>query len=175
MEEELDKKFDRYITIDKIDYVVSRKKKKKYECIFCEIAKRNPDVNPNIVYEDEKAMVILNIYPFNPGHLMVIPKKHLELFEELIQDEMNYLMKLTQASVELLKKIYEPEGFNIGINQGEAAGASVLHFHIHVVPRYEHEFGFMEVAGSRVIVEETEDTLRKLRTHAHEIERYLKE
>jgi len=161
------KKFRSYICVPSKGNYARGENRPKVDCILCSIAERNPEVQQKIVYENKDYMVVLNIYPYNPGHLLIFPIRHVEDFEELSSEEVSGLFLLTQKSVRLLKEVYHPHGFNIGINQGEAAGASVKHFHIQVVPRYHSEIGFMEtINGTRVVVETLDETLRKLRSKA---------
>jgi ATP adenylyltransferase len=159
------KKFRSYIGVPSKASYARGKDRPDVDCILCSIAEGNPKVQQKIVYRNSENMVVLNIYPYNPGHLLIFPIRHAEDFEELSEEEILGLFLLTQKSVKLLKEVYEPQGFNIGINQGEAAGASVKHFHIQVVPRYSSEIGFMETINStRVIVETLDETLKKLKS-----------
>jgi ATP adenylyltransferase len=108
-------------------------------------------------------MIVLNKFPYNAGHLLVFPKKHIEKLSGLDDRSLISFFKLVKKSSALIERTYTPEGINIGVNQGRAAGASVAHLHVHVVPRYASETGFMEVlAGSRVIHETLDDTLKRL-------------
>ncbi|MHA1605999.1 MAG: HIT family protein [Candidatus Freyarchaeota archaeon] len=161
--EVLDVRFPHYILIpEKGEYV--RGKRPDVDCIFCAIAREDPKVPSKLVYKNKDFMVLLNIYPYNPGHLMVAPVKHVENLEELNEEEIKGLFVLVQRSIKLLREVYNPHGFNIGINQGKAAGASINHLHVHVVPRYLGELGFIDLSGSRIIVENLEVTLRKLKS-----------
>ncbi len=111
-------------------------------------------------------MVVLNKYPYNPGHLMVVPTRHVESLVELNEAEIAYLFNKVAAVINLLKKVYNPPGFNIGVNIGENSGASIKHLHVHVVPRYRSELGFMEViGGARVLIETIEQTYNLLLPH----------
>ncbi len=155
----MEKKFRDYKFIDKMSYVTSKKTEK---CIFC-----NPlDL---VLFETDDIIIILNKYPYNPAHLLIAPKKHIEKFEDLADKDLLIIMKTIQKSVKLLEKVYSPVGFNIGLNQGKAAGASIInHLHFHLVPRYENELGFMDItSGTRMIVEKLEDTLKKLKTNVN--------
>jgi diadenosine tetraphosphate (Ap4A) HIT family hydrolase len=109
-------------------------------------------------------MVIMNIFPYNTGHLQVIPVKHATALEELDDKTVSELFVLVKKCLKLLKKVLGPEGFNIGINQGEnVAGASIPHLHIHIVPRYRNDFGFMEIiAKTKVLPESVDETYEKL-------------
>jgi diadenosine tetraphosphate (Ap4A) HIT family hydrolase len=165
------KKFRSYISVPSKANYARGKDRPKVACILCSIAEGDPQVQQKIVYRNNENMVVLNIYPYNPGHLLIFPIRHVEKFEELSEDALHSLFLLTQKSVKLLKQVYHPQGFNIGVNQSEAAGASVKHFHIQVVPRYNNEIGFMETINStRVIVETLDETLKKLKSRAKILE-----
>jgi ATP adenylyltransferase len=151
----LEKNFREYRYIDKMSYVSG---KKSDECIFC---------NPKelIIYQTEEVVILLNKFPYNPGHLLIAPKTHVAKFEEMVDSDVLKLMKTIQKAIKLLEKVSAPSGVNIGLNQGKTAGASIIeHLHFHVVPRYDNELGFMDViGGTRMIVENMEDTLKKLK------------
>lgn len=144
--------------------------KKSNTCIFCDII--NGKVPGDIIFKDKHLMVILNKFPYNSGHLLVIPIKHVECIESLDDNELLLLIKAVKTSVEILKDAYNPQGFNIGINQGSFSGASVKHLHFHIVPRYKNETGFMDtVSGTRVLLEDLNETLRKLKKYSDRFER----
>jgi len=151
----LEKNFREYKFIDKINYVTG---KKPSNCIFC---------NPTelILFESDQIVILLNKYPYNPAHLLIAPKRHIGNLEDLTDSEISILMNAIKKTMRLIKKVYSPNGFNMGLNQGKVAGASLIsHLHFHLVPRYENELGFMDVtAGTRIIVEKLEDTLKKLK------------
>lgn len=152
----MDKNFKNYLYIDKIDYV---KNKKQGNCIFC----NSDSIKNTLINEFNDFLIVLNKYPFNPGHLLVIPKRHVEDIDELSENEFITLFELIKLSKKILNKIYAPDGFNIGLNLGDAAGGSIKHLHVHLVPRFRSEVNFLEVTSStRVIVEKLEDTLQKL-------------
>ena len=159
----MEKNFKEYVFTDKIDYV---KNKKPKECIFCKTA----PIKDYIVFEDALFFVVINKYPYNPGHLMIIPKKHIENIEDLSESDALELFKLIKLTKQVLNKSHGPHGFNIGMNLGEAAGGSIKHIHVHVVPRYTSEFGYIEVtSGTRVIVEKLEDTHKKITSEFNKI------
>ncbi|MBS7288358.1 MAG: HIT domain-containing protein [Candidatus Freyarchaeota archaeon] len=161
----LDVHFPSYILVpDKADYV--RGRRPQVDCILCALAREDPAVEPMILAKKGDFVVALNRYPYNPGHLMVFPERHLEAVEELGEDEVKQLFTLVQRCIRLLKEVYSPHGFNVGINQGRAAGASIAHLHVHVVPRYLGELSFIDLTGSRVIVENLKTTLEKLKSKA---------
>ena len=130
------------------------------KCIFCE-------KKQYVLKETRYAMVMLNLFPYNPGHLMVAPKRHVANLEDLTDEELKEIMELTQKSVKVLKEIANPDGFNIGINIGRVAGAGFEgHIHIHVVPRWNGDTNFMPIIGeTKVIPEGIEKTFKKLKPY----------
>ncbi|MCW1296760.1 MAG: HIT domain-containing protein [Candidatus Parvarchaeota archaeon] len=154
------------------DYIWAKSRKTYYRrehesigCVFCAIANNDPRIERKVVYEDEKLMVMLNVFPYTLGHIMVVPKRHYISILDLTDDDLLYLFKMVQRSIKLLKAAYNPEGFDIGINLGKVGGASIEHLHIHVVPRYTVEAGFMEATGTRVIPSSLDDVLNHLRRY----------
>jgi len=134
------------------------------ECIFCENPKEDNDKKNFIIYRGKKNFVILNIFPYNNGHLLVVPYKHTSEIKDLDSETMLELMKITNIVIETIKKIMRPDGFNIGMNLGRTAGAGVKeHLHMHIVPRWNGDTNFMPVIGStKVISESLEDAYEKL-------------
>ena len=136
------------------------------ECIFCEKlnAPGDKDRENHVVYRGELAFVILNIFPYNSGHLLVAPKRHVGDIEDLSPEEMQELFATTRQMVKILRSAFKPDGFNVGINLGKVAGAGIPgHLHIHVVPRWHGDNNFMPVLGDvRVISEALDATLQKL-------------
>jgi len=124
-------------------------------CIFCTFPAEGCDREKLILERGEKAFIILNAFPYSNGHLMVTPFRHTGDLDDLEPDEMLEMMQLTRRAVNLLKASFRPDGFNIGINMGRAAGAGIAdHVHIHVVPRWSGDTNFMAVLGDvRVIPE----------------------
>ena len=138
---------------------------KEEGCVFC-IAQAMTDSAENLIaYRGKLAYVILNRYPYTSGHLMVIPFEHKSNLEELDPETRAEMMELTSRCTTVLKNIYKPQGFNIGVNIGEAAGAGVLgHVHIHIVPRWKGDTNFMSsVGGTRVLPEALEDTYKRVK------------
>jgi ATP adenylyltransferase len=134
-------------------------------CIFC-IAQEKEDSAENlIVHRGERAYVILNRYPYTSGHLMVVPFDHKATLEELDPTTRAEMMELTTQCMTLLRKVYNPQAFNMGANIGEAAGAGVKeHVHIHIVPRWRGDTNFMSTLGvSRVLPELLEDTYQRIK------------
>jgi len=139
-------------------------KKESNRCIFCEIAKGNKKIPQKVLYKDRDVMVIMNIYPYNTGHLQVLPTRHVKTLEELSDEEYTKLFEFVKKSVIVLRKALKPVGFNIGINIGKnVAGASIEHLHVHIVPRYKRDFGFMEIISStKVLPESIDNTYKRL-------------
>jgi ATP adenylyltransferase len=133
-------------------------------CIFCDAA-RQLDDEPLVVARGEHAFVMLNKYPYNNGHVMVVTSRHVGRLVDLSLAERDELMALTQSAEAALTAVYRPHGFNIGLNLGKAAGAGVLdHLHVHVVPRWNGDTNFMSVVGEvRVLPEELPMTAERLR------------
>jgi ATP adenylyltransferase len=128
------------------------------ECIFCAAADGDDDAGRYVVARGEHCFVMLNAYPYNNGHLMVSPAAHTASIEDLPDDQLLELMQLTRRSLAALREAYSPEGFNIGVNQGKAAGAAFDdHVHMHVVPRWGGDNNFMPVIGSTRVLPESLD------------------
>jgi len=124
-------------------------------CIFC-LDTQPPESKSLIVFEGHTCYVILNLYPYNNGHLMVVPNRHVGSLAALGDDEMNEVGRLTQRCEAALTEAYQPHGFNIGVNLGKPAGAGVLdHVHVHVVPRWSGDTNFMTVVGDMRVLPET--------------------
>ena len=134
-------------------------------CIFCKI-QSGPDGPENlIVHRGRFAYVILNRYPYTSGHIMVVPFVHKPNLEELDAAIRAEMMELTSKATSVLRKIYNSQAFNVGVNIGEAAGAGVKeHVHMHIVPRWAGDTNFMStLAETRVLPELLEDTWRRIR------------
>ena len=133
-------------------------------CVFCR-APRLPDSKSLIVHTGITCFVVLNLYPYNNGHLMVVPFRHVATLAALQPDELQELAALTQRSEVALTEAYQPHGLNIGINLGKPAGAGVLdHVHVHLVPRWNGDTNFMTVLGDvRVLPEDLQNSADRLR------------
>jgi diadenosine tetraphosphate (Ap4A) HIT family hydrolase len=142
-----------------------RKEHASVGCVFCAIASKDPRIDRKIVYEDEKLMVMLNVFPYTLGHIMVVPKRHYISLIDLTDEDLLYVFRMVQRCIKLLKAAYNPDGFDIGINLGRIGGASIDHLHIHIVPRYEVEAGFMEATGTRVVPSSLDDVLNHLQRY----------
>jgi len=135
-------------------------------CIFCKGVQQNKDRENLILYRGKNCFIILNKYPYNTGHLMIAPYRHIGELEKLSEEELNELMRLTVLSVRILKREYRPSGLNIGANIGRAAGAGIEdHVHLHIVPRWVGDTNFMPIVSQTKIMpelpHETYDRLKK--------------
>lgn len=135
-------------------------------CLFCLLPSRGVehDRDSLIIHRAELAYVVLNAYPYNPGHLMVVPYRHTDSYDALSSDELLEISELSQRSVRALKASSEPDAFNVGVNVGSVAGAGIAdHIHQHVVPRWDGDTNFMPVIGhTRVLPELLEETYERL-------------
>jgi ATP adenylyltransferase len=148
---------------NKMDYARG-KKRPDVECILCAIISGDERVEKLEVYQSELFFVSLNLYPYSPGHLMVFPKRHIVDIRELTSEEVEQLHNLQNLCLNVLDKVYSPHGYNIGYNIGSAAGASIQHLHLHIVPRYQRELGFIDIiGGAKIIVEDPNRTQYRLR------------
>jgi len=137
---------------------------KSQDCIFCQAVKENRDSETLVVHRAECCFVILNRFPYNSGHLMIAPYRHIPLLEEASAPELSEMMALSARCQKLLREIYQPEGFNAGMNLGRCAGAGVAgHIHMHLLPRWSGDANFMTVVGeTRVLPEDLKTTYQKL-------------
>ena len=146
------------------DFVLAHKKEKG--CIFCNRIKMKDSIENLIVFRGSKVVVILNKFPYNNGHLMIVPRRHVARLADLDVAESQELMRLTQAAERVLTQVYAPHGFNMGVNLGKPAGAGIEdHLHVHIVPRWNGDTNFMSVVGeTRVLPEELPATATRLRS-----------
>ena len=145
----------------RIEYI---KAEKPAGCILCDKPKEKKDKENYVLYRGKKNFVMLNSYPYNPGHLLIAPYRHIGNLEELTEAERNEHYELVSRSIAVLKKVMKPAGFNIGANLGKVAGAGIEdHFHSHVVPRWQGDNNFMPVLGEvKVIPQALADTYEAL-------------
>ena len=136
----------------RMEYILGTKEN---GCIFCDKPKQDTDRENLIVHRGRLSFVVMNKYPYNNGHLMVVPYRHEAEFERLTAEENLELMALLQSSVRALRKIMAPHGFNLGMNVGAAAGAGIdCHLHFHIVPRWRADTNFMPVVGHTKVISE---------------------
>ena len=139
-------------------------------CVFCDVsgpgaATGDPSRDALLLAQGRDCYVILNLYPYNNGHLMVVPRRHVGSLALATSDELSELMQFTRDAEVALTEAYQPQGINVGINLGRPAGAGVVdHLHVHLVPRWTGDTNFMSVVGNtRVLPEEIGETARRLR------------
>jgi ATP adenylyltransferase len=137
------------------NYIESFKTKKDSdECVFCEAPKLNLESDDSLVVcKNELCYVMLNLYPYNSGHLMIIPYRHQSDMSNLNENEMDEMMRTVQLSMKALDITMKPQGFNFGANLGKAAGAGIdMHLHFHIVPRWMGDINFMPAIGEVKII-----------------------
>jgi Diadenosine tetraphosphate (Ap4A) hydrolase and other HIT family hydrolases len=145
-----------FFNFDKLGYLVGDKPE---GCILCLVASGSDKVERLLVRETASFMVSLNLYPYNPGHLIVFPKRHVLDLRELSRTERAELDDLVDECLGALDRTMKPAAYNIGFNMGKPAGASIEHLHLHIIPRYPSEIGIAElIAGSRVLVQDPKET-----------------
>ena len=134
-------------------------------CVFCSVQKMNDGPENLIVTRGHRAFVMLNRYPYTSGHLMVIPYQHEADLTALDEKTRAEIMELTSRAIQVLREVYHPQAFNVGMNLGAAAGAGIAaHLHMHIVPRWMGDTNFMStIAQTRVLPEALEDTYRRVR------------
>jgi len=146
-----------------MEYIQSNKEQSEdAECIFCRI--QRGEESERVLTRSELGFVTLNKYPYSPGHILVIPNRHVGDLEDLEDEESLDLQRLMKRSVKALREEYAPHGFNIGMNLGRVAGAGVPdHLHWHVVPRWSADTSFMPVVGETIVLPElVAETARRL-------------
>jgi ATP adenylyltransferase len=149
-----------------MQYIDSAKASEEPEgCIFCQKPQAGDDEDAYILARADNAFAILNAYPYNPGHLMIAPFRHVGDFVELLPEEAADAHALIQRSLVALRKASNPDGFNVGLNLGRVAGAGIPgHVHWHVVPRWNGDTNYMTVMGeTRVLPELLGETFAKLK------------
>ncbi|MBW7997665.1 MAG: HIT domain-containing protein [Candidatus Glassbacteria bacterium] len=147
----------------KLDYV--RGVKPDVPCILCAIRDGDEQVVRLEVGRTKRMVISLNLFPYNPGHLLIFPLRHITDLREMSEADALEIHRLLHELMDILESVYGPRGFNIGYNVGATSGASIEHLHCHIVPRHRNETGVLEIVsgGTRVIVEDPVVTLEKLR------------
>ena len=137
---------------------------KSSDCVFC-TAQQTADADALIVLRGSACFIILNLFPYNNGHLMVVPNRHIATLVDARPEELHEMMEFTRLGEIALREAFEPHGLNVGINLGKAAGAGILeHLHIHLVPRWMGDTNFMTIIGqTRVLPQELPVTAERLR------------
>jgi ATP adenylyltransferase len=149
----------------RLAYVSDASKDIEEQCIFCAKPQADDDEANLIVHRGERSFVILNLYPYTNGHLMVAPYEHIGRLQELPPETLTEMMGLAQRAMDRLESVYDPHGYNVGFNQGRVAGAGVEHhIHMHVVPRWAGDNNFMPViADTKVMPQSIEQSYEALK------------
>lgn len=150
-----------------IDSFKNKKETDEEECVFCEMMGKDAEDLSNLVIDKgELTFTVMNLYPYNNGHLMIVPYRHTSEFMSLTDEENHEIMHKMRIAYKALKEILHPEGFNMGMNLGKAAGAGIHeHIHYHIVPRWNGDTNFMPVLGEvKVISQDLVETKKQLLT-----------
>jgi len=144
---------DEYVTNQKIE-----------GCVFCHISKSDDEADLHVLYKDEYCFIVMNKYPYTPGHFMIIPHCHTDALEDLDPKVWLHMTALAQKGVKLLKEGFGAQGVNIGMNLGKAGGAGIAeHIHLHLVPRWERDTNFISsIAQTRVYSTDFESVYKKI-------------
>ncbi len=155
-------KFDSYVfPAGKKDYIHG--KKPDVDCILCSIVKKDNRVISLKIAETSNIFISVNLYPYNSGHIIMFPKRHLEDIREMNDDEEKEILFLTKLFMNFIDDLYQPFGYNIGYNVGRISGASIEHIHQHIIPRFPNELGIIDlIGGAKVIIENPLDTQKRL-------------
>jgi len=134
-------------------------------CVFCDLPKEGDDAKVRIVYRSQNCYIVLNTYPYTPGHVMIVPFAHLDELQKVPAAAANEMMALAQRMERVLRVLYSPDGINMGLNIGKAAGAGVAgHIHMHVLPRWVADSNFVSVVGeTRILPESLEMTYERIK------------
>jgi ATP adenylyltransferase len=133
-------------------------------CVFCEAAKADDDSKVLVVHRAQHCFIILNAYPYTPGHVMIVPYAHLDELRKLPVEAAHEMMELAQRMETVLRGLYHPDGINLGMNIGKAAGAGIAgHIHMHVLPRWVADANFLSVVSeTRVLPETLDETWKRM-------------
>jgi len=161
----LSDKLDRLWAPWRLEYIKTAVKEPD-GCFLCEAIEAGNDRDRLLLHRDELVLIIMNLYPYNNGHLLIAPYRHIGELDDLSTDELNAISEVTRKAVRWLDKAFNPHGYNIGLNLGRAAGAGLpAHLHWHVVPRWDGDSNFMPVLGCVKVISDglasTYDELRK--------------
>lgn len=150
----------------RMGYIV-KNSNEKHGCVLCEGIKEDSDRKNFVLYRGKHSFVVMNIYPYNNGHLLIVPYAHVPGVDDLVEEHFCDLMKNTQSAVNVLKQALAPEGFNVGINIGKAAGAGLPeHIHVQIVPRWNGDTSYITVFDdTRVMPESLDETYGKLKPY----------
>lgn len=163
------KPYEQYLWSPKREEYENTEIPEDIDCIFCAQSEGDDRLTKLEVYEDDFLMVELNIFPYNTGHLLVVPKRHVNSLSELEDKERDRLFKMVSKVEELQEEVVEPAGIDVGINIGEAAGESIPHLHVQLVPIYEKDRGFMETSLDTKVMKKSLKEMQKEYWEANEI------
>ena len=137
-------------------------------CVFCRIAKEKKDKKNYVLIRSKHVYSVLNIYPYNNGHILILPYRHVKYLKDMAKPEREDLLDMLDRMQLLVNKKLKPQGFNIGINLGRTAGAGFPgHLHVHLVPRWRGDFNFMPVISNTKVISQSLEGLHTILTHAH--------
>lgn len=141
-------------------------------CVFCHILKEGRDAENFVLYRGRGAFVILNLFPYTSGHLLVVARRHIAFLRDATAEELQEIILLSRQCEQALRLEYQPQGFNLGFNLGRAAGAGVdHHLHMHVLPRWTGDSNFVSVVGeTRILPEELPTTYQRLLPHFRDLQ-----
>lgn len=156
----------------RMKYIEYTKIEKEQGCFICKAAESDNLEEHLVIYKNNYVILLMNKFPYNTGHMLLAPRRHLSDFSELTRDELCNLAEAIKLSIELVKRALNPDGLNLGVNLGKAAGAGLEgHLHIHIVPRWVGDTNFMPViANTKVVPESLNDTFNKLKRHSNVFE-----
>jgi len=158
------------ISLGKLKYVQGTARP-NVDCILCSIFERDPAVVSPVVWEDDQMMVVMNLYPYNPGHCMVVPRTHFERLYDLPADLVSYLFTIVQKVQRAQEIAFKCVGWNVGINDGDCSGQSIKHVHVQVVPRFKSELGFIDIIGkTRVMPIQLDQAMEMLKEAYNSLE-----
>ncbi|MBI5020167.1 MAG: HIT domain-containing protein [Ignavibacteriales bacterium] len=145
----------------------SSKSDETVECVLCSARQANNDEQRLIVYRGTHSFAIMNLYPYNSGHLMIVPNRHIPSITDLSDEETLEIMNITKLLIKALQYIMKPDGFNYGLNSGRSAGAGIeKHIHFHLVPRWHGDTNFMPIlSDTKIVSEDLRDTWFKLTSY----------
>ena len=155
------KPYEQYLWSPKRDEYEGKEVPEDIDCVFCAQIEGDDRVTKAAIFEDDFLMVEPNIFPYNTGHLMVVPKRHVNSLTDLEDEERNRLFAMVQKVEELQREVVEPAGIDVGMNIGKAAGESIPHLHVQLVPIYEKDRGFMETSLDTKVMKKSLDEMKK--------------
>lgn len=134
-------------------------------CVFCDADRNSKSPDSLVLYKDRSWMVLLNKYPYNNGHILIVPRRHVADFEKLSDKDLSHMQVLMKNALKILRKTYNPNGFNLGMNLGEVAGAGIPnHLHYHAIPRWAADTNFFPlIAETKLVVETCEQSYNRLK------------